>query len=49
MRLREKIIPRVIIPKKGKRNKAGTQQEYETEFMKLRHAHCAVESSVNTL
>lgn len=45
----KKIIPETIMPKRGKRNKAETQQEHQAEFMKLRHAHCAVESNINQL
>ena len=37
------------MPKKGKRNKAETQQEHEAQFIKLRNAHSAVESNINQL
>ena len=42
-------IPKVIIPKKGKRNKAETEEESESTFKKLRHKHSAVESDINRL
>jgi len=42
-------IPKLIMPKKGKRNKEETQEEYEKEFVKLRHKHSAVESNINQL
>jgi IS5 family transposase len=45
----EKIIPKTIMPKKGKRKKAETVQERESEFIKLRNAHSAVESNINQL
>ncbi len=45
----EQIIPQVIMPKKGKRNKEETQQEREKEFKRLKHKHSAVESNINEL
>ncbi|MBL4863244.1 MAG: hypothetical protein JKY09_09550 [Crocinitomicaceae bacterium] len=45
----EKMIPKTIMPKKGKRNKTETQQEHEPGFIKLRNAHSAVESNINQL
>lgn len=45
----EKIIPKTIMPKKGKRNQEETQQEHQPEFIKLRNAHSAVESNINQL
>jgi len=42
-------IPKLILPKKGKRNKEEEEQEYEQEFVKLRHKHSAVESNINQL
>ena len=42
-------IPKVILPKKGKRNKAETEEESESTFKKLRHKHSAVESDINRL
>ena len=43
------LIPKTIMPKKGKRNTAETQEEHQPEFVKLRHAHSAVESNINQL
>lgn len=40
---------RVIMPKKGKRNAAETAEEHEADYIKLRHAHSAVESNINSL
>ena len=37
------------MPKKGKRNKEETQKERDPQFVKLRHAHSAVESNINQL
>lgn len=37
------------MPKKGKRNKIETQQEHQEKFIRLRHAHSAVESNINQL
>ena len=45
----EQLIPNVIMPKKGKRNKTETEQEHEPLFIKLRNAHSAVESNINQL
>ncbi len=45
----QKIIPKVIMPKKGKRNKEETLIEHSKEFIKLRNAHSAVESNINQL
>lgn len=45
----EKIIPKPIMPKKGKRNKTETEQEHQAGFKKLRNAHSAVESNINQL
>ena len=45
----QKLIPKVIMPKKGKRNNEETEQEHEAEFIKLRNAHSAVESNINQL
>jgi hypothetical protein len=42
-------IPLLVMPKKGKRNKQETQEEYDKEFIKLRHKHSAVESNINQL
>lgn len=45
----ENLIPKTIMPKKGKRNKEETQQEHQAQFIKLRNAHSAVESNINQL
>jgi IS5 family transposase len=45
----EKIIPKTIMPKKGKRNKKETEEEHQEHFIKLRNAHSAVESNINQL
>jgi hypothetical protein len=45
----EKLIPQVIMPKKGKRNKEETLEEGTVIFKKLRNAHSAVESNINQL
>ena len=43
------IIPAVIMPKKGKKNKAEQEEESGKTFKKLRHKHSAVESDINRL
>jgi len=45
----QKLIPRPIMPKKGKRNKEETLIEHSPIFIKLRNAHSAVESNINQL
>ncbi|MEK7749922.1 MAG: ISNCY family transposase, partial [Planctomycetota bacterium] len=42
-------IPAVIMPKKGKKNKAEEEEESSKTFKKLRHKHSAVESDINRL
>jgi hypothetical protein len=42
-------IPAVIMPKKGKKNKAEQEEESSKTFKKLRHKHSAVESDINRL
>src|SRR3990172_1752987 len=42
-------IPEVIMPKKGKKNKAEQEEESSKTFKKLRHKHSAVESDINRL
>ncbi|MFH0865627.1 MAG: ISNCY family transposase, partial [Bacteroidota bacterium] len=39
----------VVLPKKGKKNKAEQEEESSKEFRKLRHMHSAVESNINSL
>jgi len=43
------IIPFVIMPKKGKLNQDEHEREHAKEFKKLRNAHAAVESDINSL
>ncbi len=42
-------IEKVIMPKKGKRNSAETQEEHTASFKRLRNQHSAVESNINEL
>ena len=42
-------MPQVIMPKKGKCNKAELEEEKKPSFVKLRHQHSAVESNINEL
>lgn len=44
-----KFIRKVVVPKKGYRNKERQEIESEKEFKKLRHKHSAVESGINDL
>jgi hypothetical protein len=48
-KLLENEVGKVIMPKKGKPNKAETQEEHEPEFKKFRRKHSAVESNINEL
>ena len=43
------VVPNVIMPKKGKRNKQETEQEHAVKFKKLRNKHSAIESNINEL
>ena len=43
------LSDQVIMPKRGKRNHAEEEEERESSFKKLRHAHSAVESNINSL
>ena len=43
------FFEKVILPKKGKKNKAEQEEESSKEFKKLRHKHSAVESNINSL
>jgi len=45
----QKLIPKAIMPKKGKTNQTEKQEEAELSFKKLRNAHSAVESNINQL
>ena len=42
-------IQEVIMPKKGKLNKADKQRQSTKEFKQLRNAHSAIESNINML
>lgn len=45
----EDFIPEVIMPKKGKRNKAETIKEHDPRFRRLKKKHSAIESNINEL
>ena len=45
----KKIIPMAILPKRGKRNQAETEEERSKEFRKLKNSHSAIESNINQL
>lgn len=42
-------IPKVIMPKKGKKNQQEKELESSKEFIKLRNKHAAIESNINEL
>lgn len=42
-------IPRVVIPKLGKRNKNEEEEEHSTTFKRLKNKHSAIESNINEL
>ncbi len=42
-------LDRVVLPKKGKLSAADKARESDGEFIRLRRAHCAVESAINAL
>ena len=42
-------VPRVIMPKLGKRNKTEEQEEQSPSFKKLKNKHSAIESNINEL
>lgn len=44
-----KIIPQVIMPKKGRLNREEYEREHNIEFKKKRKRHAAVESDINAL
>ena len=44
-----KIIRKVVVPKKGYRSQKREEIERDKEFKKLRHKHSAVESGINAL
>jgi IS5 family transposase len=45
----KKLIDKVVMPKKGKLNQLEKVQESDSEFIKTRHQHSAVESAINCL
>ena len=45
----DKIVPTLVLPKKGKRNITETHREGEKKFKQLRREHSAVESNINML
>lgn len=47
--LLELYFAKVIMPKKGNKNKAEQAEESEKQFKKLRNKHSAVESNINSL
>lgn len=47
--LQDAAIEQVILPKKGRHNKADKERESNPMFKKLRNAHSAVESNINSL
>ena len=44
-----KLVPHVVLPKKGRRNKEEQERESSPEFVKRRYAHSAIESTINGL
>lgn len=45
----QKGVETLVLPKKGKCNKAEREEEHSPKFLKLRNKHSAVESNVNEL
>lgn len=45
----DKIVPILVLPKKGKRNIKENQREGQKKFKQLRKQHSAVESNINML
>lgn len=45
----EENVEKVIMPKKGTRNAIETEEEHQASYIKLRHAHSAIESNINSL
>ena len=43
------LIPKVVLPKKGKLNEEEKQEESDKEFKRLKRKHSAVESNINQL
>jgi hypothetical protein len=47
--LLEMVVPKVILPKKGKCSQAELEREHQKDFKKLRNSHSAVESNIHSL
>jgi hypothetical protein len=47
--LLEMVVPDVIMPKKGKCNRAESDREHQKVFKKFRNRHSAVESNIHSL
>ncbi|MCW3789388.1 ISNCY family transposase [Plebeiibacterium sediminum] len=45
----QKGVETLVLPKKGKCNKAELEEEYSPKFLKLRNRHSTVESNINEL
>jgi IS5 family transposase len=45
----KRLVPNVVLPKKGKRDKEETEREHSKQFKALRNQHAAVESDINCL
>lgn len=45
----KQLVPNVVLPKKGRRNKEETEREHSKQFKALRTHHAAVESDINCL
>jgi len=43
------VVPKVIMPKLGKRNKAEEEEEKSRPFKRLKNKHSAIESNINEL
>lgn len=48
-KLLSKVTDTLVLPKKGKCNKAEKDEEHQPKFLKLRNKHSAVESNINEL
>lgn len=47
--LSEEHVNKVVVPKKGKRNKQEEEEEIQRQFKMLRNKYSAVESNLNEL
>ena len=48
-KLLQLVVPEVIMPKLGKRNKQEEEEEHSRSFKKLKNKHSAIESNINEL